>query len=458
MTAVAAAVAAAGACVVLVVAWAFEWSLPLLRDLLDLLGLLASIKAMTRRVRGGRSWGVVDIFEATAKRLPDKHVMVMADESGKTCTFREMDLRSNQVARWALESGCEPGCTVAVLMPNCIDFVTLWLGIAKVGAVSALLNTNIAGPPLVHAIKTALSESSCKMLLLGRELEPLVARHDVRDALIEAGVWVAVFDTVRGLAVGAGAGVGGSGNEDDGGGGGGGGGGDAGTWSGVQTTCNLEIAAMPSHAVDAAYRADVHWDSVLFFLYTSGTTGLPKASKINQLRFWSAGSTIHRLCHLSAADRLYCALPLYHASGGMMGVSACFQTGATMVLRPRFSVSQFAHDIAVHKCTVMQYIGELARYLCTAHPTPLDGSWPIKYAIGNGLRPEVWEKFARRYNVGKVVEFYAATEGNTVRHTLPHPRRFITTTTTTTTRTSSTTRGGSARSAWCRGLRRSSTR
>ena len=215
---------------------------------------------------------------------------------------------------------------------------------------------------------------------------------------------------------------------------------------------------MPSHAVDAAYRADVHWDSVLFFLYTSGTTGLPKASKINQLRFWSAGSTIHRLCHLSAADRLYCALPLYHASGGMMGVSACFQTGATMVLRPRFSVSQFAHDIAVHKCTVMQYIGELARYLCTAHPTPLDGSWPIKYAIGNGLRPEVWEKFARRYNVGKVVEFYAATEGNTVRHTLPHPRRFITTTTTTTTRTSSTTRGGSARSAWCRGLRRSSTR
>jgi len=101
--------------------------------------------------------------------------------------------------------------------------------------------------------------------------------------------------------------------------------------------------------IDNSYRRNVKWDSPLFLIYTSGTTGLPKASKINHLRFWSAGLTIFKLCNLEDSDRLYTALPLYHASGGMMAVSAIMLAGAALVVRPKFSASNFSRDLSVHK-------------------------------------------------------------------------------------------------------------
>ena len=67
-----------------------------------------------------------------------------------------------------------------------------------------------------------------------------------------------------------------------------------------------------------------------------------------------------------------------------VGVSACVLSGAALVLRPKFSVSSFSRDLTEHRCTAVQYIGELCRYLAAAKPNPLDGSQRIKCAAGNG--------------------------------------------------------------------------
>ncbi|CAN0252026.1 unnamed protein product, partial [Phaeothamnion confervicola] len=153
------------------------------------------------------------------------------------------------------------------------------------------------------------------------------------------------------------------------------------------------------------------WDSTLLLVYTSGTTGLPKASKITHLRFWSGAALFSTSAGLRPGDRIYCALPLYHSAGGMLGVGGCWRAGGTLVVRGRFSVRSFAHDCVLYKCSVVQYIGELARYLVNSPPSPLDGQCRIRVAFGNGMRPDVWRRFQQRFGVAKVVEFYASTEG-----------------------------------------------
>ncbi|CAM9955980.1 unnamed protein product, partial [Hapterophycus canaliculatus] len=103
------------------------------------------------------------------------------------------------------------------------------------------------------------------------------------------------------------------------------------------------------------------WDSTLLYVYTSGTTGLPKASKITHLRFFAGAALFSVTARLRPDDRVYCALPLYHSSGGMLGVGGCWRAGCTLVIRRRFSVRLFSRDCVDHRCTVVQYIGEVAR-------------------------------------------------------------------------------------------------
>jgi fatty-acyl-CoA synthase len=385
----------------------FRGSPKLLRSMLELIQLLVRIKRQTKRVTSAaakrKGWSVVDMFaEAVARNGPDQPMIVMAD-SGAVVTYADMDARSNRVAQWLVQAkGFTPGATVALLMPNCIDYVAVWIGVAKAGGVTALLNTNLTGAPLVHAIKTALappassssaSSSSAaaadgsgaarKLLITTAALAEASLRPDTRTALeqdIGADVFEVVqLDALSGSSSSTSTSTSGSSSK----------GGSSGSGSGSALTDSGALGSFSTAPVASSLRAEAQALSTLFYIYTSGTTGLPKASKINHLRFWSAGATLWTLCRLTPADRLYSALPLYHASGGMMGVSACVLSGATMVLRPKFSVSLFSRDLTEHRCTAVQYIGELCRYLVAAKPNPLDGSQRIKCAAGNGLRPEV---------------------------------------------------------------------
>jgi fatty-acyl-CoA synthase len=111
-------------------------------------------------------------------------------------------------------------------------------------------------------------------------------------------------------------------------------------------------------------------------------------------------------------DRMYDCLPMYHSVGGVVATGALIVAGGAVVIREKFSARQFWDDVARHDCTLMQYIGELARYLVNSPPHPREASHRIRLACGNGLRADVWERFTRRFAIPHVLEFYAATEGN----------------------------------------------
>jgi len=431
----------------------FRFSVAFLDSSLELILLLARIKIQTRSVRrlggskSGRSvvkgpdrigsdnqlsgqtgdgWGVADLLDSAVKEWPDRPFMVIAGTDERV-TFAEIDARANRVARWLKDTLHVPqGATVALLVDGGPDYLALWLGAAKAGCCAALLNTHLRGAPLAHAILTALPSKSTsnsaspsssngggnsnaaasgpRLLIASASLAAAALRSDVRTALSKSNHGDSVVDDVLVVELAdSGATVGlseNSGVEDN----------------GLASTSNgaAQLLQRTSPArVDRAWRSGLGWDASLFYIYTSGTTGLPKAATINHLRFWSAGCVLRTLGALEPDDALYCPLPLYHASGGVMGVSACLQAGCCLVHRAKFSASQFSADLVLHHCTAMQYIGELGRYLANAPASPLDGRQQLRVALGNGLRPEVWPTFQKRYGIGKIVEFYAATEGNT---------------------------------------------
>ncbi|XP_052375257.1 long-chain fatty acid transport protein 1-like isoform X4 [Oncorhynchus keta] len=150
----------------------------------------------------------------------------------------------------------------------------------------------------------------------------------------------------------------------------------------------------------------------LFYIYTSGTTGLPKAAIVVHSRYYRIAAFGYHAFRMRQDDIIYDCLPLYHSAGNIMGVGQCLINGLTVVVKKKFSASRFWEDCIKHNCTVVQYIGEICRYLLSQPVRPSEKGHRVRLAVGNGLRPSVWEAFTERFGVAQVGEFYGATECN----------------------------------------------
>eukprot|EP00004_Rigifila_ramosa_P013979 TRINITY_DN313_c0_g1_i1.p1 TRINITY_DN313_c0_g1~~TRINITY_DN313_c0_g1_i1.p1 ORF type:complete len:647 (+),score=170.85 TRINITY_DN313_c0_g1_i1:78-2018(+) len=309
-----------------------------------------------------------DIFEPIVDATPNKAAIIF---EGKTWTYRELDALANQVANWAIQKGIKKGDVVALVMENCPEYVAFWLGLSKMGAVTALINTNLRGKPITHSIGV----SGAKVVVLGSEMVEQVGAV-LKGAMPEAEFFV-LGSPVAGY-----------------------------------THLNPLLAAASTKRPDKAIRSTIKSTDPLFYIYTSGTTGLPKAAIIKHIRFYLMGRSAVNMYGINSDDVIYTCLPLYHSAGGALGVGMAWGPGATMFLRRKFSATHFWDDCRKGNCTVVQYIGELCRYLLAQPPTPGDSKHNVKKAVGNGLRPDIWATFQQRFNIATVCEFYGSTEGN----------------------------------------------
>ncbi|WP_297506780.1 long-chain-acyl-CoA synthetase [uncultured Caulobacter sp.] len=312
---------------------------------------------------------ICDDLEAAVDKWRDRPAISF---EGKTVTYAELDAIANRYAHWAKGLGLTRGQTVALFMPNRLDYLAIWYGLTKVGVATALINNQLTGAALAHC----LNISQAMHCIVDAETSPcfeevkgLLERHMQQWVL--GPVHGDQRDLVKALK------------------------------SCSQLRPDRETARDGLTAKDTA-----------LYIYTSGTTGLPKAARITHMRAQLymrgfAGST-----GANQSDRIYVTLPLYHATGGLCAMGAALLNGASVVLRKKFSVTHFWPDVVKENCTMFVYIGELCRYLANQPDGEFDRAHKIRLIFGNGLRPDVWDQMLDRFKVGGVLEFYGATEGN----------------------------------------------
>ena len=328
--------------------------------------ILRLVTPMARRKE--RTFPVV--AEELALRFGDRVALFSDSES---LTYRQFNARANQYARWALGNGIGKGDVVCLLMPNRPEFPAVWLGIARAGGITALLNTHLAGAALAHCI------------------DLVAPRHIiVADELAEAFA-SALPHVKKPLTVWR------HGGERDGG-----------------DRIDTLVGELDDGPIPPNERPRLTHEDRCLYIYTSGTTGLPKAANINHYRVLAAMIAFSAATEAKAGDRMYDCLPLYHTVGGVCAIGACLMVGGSVFIRDRFSARQFWDDVVDRECTLFQYIGELCRYLVNAPPHPKEKQHRIRLCCGNGLRPDVWPGFRARFGIPAIREFYAATEGNAV--------------------------------------------
>ena len=339
----------------------------------------------TERSRSGVTSAWIRALELTAPiaRQPGRilsHVIAArASEMGDTpallserevFSYRALHERVNQYSRWALDQSIAKGECVCLLMPNRPEYLAIWLGISSIGGVVALINTNLAGSSLAHCVNVASPEH-------------IIASADLVDRLTAVlpqlssspKIWVHGQADPR--------------------------------WPRIDQAVDCQ----PKEALGEAELRQVTIEDCALYIYTSGTTGLPNAARITHGRVMQWSHWFAGMMDVHPADRIYNCLPMYHSVGGIVAPGAILVGSGSVVTREHFSAGRFWEDIAQWQCTLFQYIGELCRYLLHAEPSPNDTRHNLRMACGNGLRPDVWEAFQKRFAIPRIFEFYAATEG-----------------------------------------------
>ncbi|WGD53714.1 long-chain-acyl-CoA synthetase [Bradyrhizobium sp. CB1650] len=322
--------------------------------------LTARIEALPGRL-------FADVVDDWARSQPDRAALVIEDAS---LDYAGLSRRINRYARWARSVGVSKGDTVGLIMPNGIDYVAAWLGISRVGGVVALINTKLVGPSLAHCIDVAKPSH-------------IIIAHDLTESLdgaaphlkTRAKIWTH---------------------------------GDARS----ERAIDVALAALDDSSLSQEERGVVTIDDRALLIYTSGTTGLPKAASISHRRILNWGFWFAGLAGATPEDRLYDCLPLFHSVGGIVAPCSMLAAGGSVVIAEKFSASNFWHDIVRHDCTLFQYIGELCRYLLKAPPSEYENSHRLRLVCGNGLHGDIWDDFQARFAIPRILEFYAATEGN----------------------------------------------
>ncbi len=298
------------------------------------------------------------VFQHRAARHRDQVFIKFDDEA---VTYGQANETVNRYAAVLAARGVQRGDVVAIMSQNSPHTVLLMLAAVKLGAVAGMLNHHHRGTVLAHSIN-----------LLTAKI--LVAEDDSLQVVQESDA--DVDDTI--------------------------------------TVTQLEQLATGESIDNPAVTSSVRADDAAFYIFTSGTTGAPKASVMTHYRWLRAlGGSGALGMRLRSSDTLYCCLPLYHNSALTVGVSGVLSAGATLALGRSFSASRFWDEVIGYDATAFLYIGEVCRYLLNQPEKDTDRRHRVRVIAGNGLQPDIWDEFTARFHIPRVFEFYGASEGNT---------------------------------------------
>ncbi|EOM76115.1 acyl-CoA synthetase [Rhodococcus rhodnii LMG 5362] len=297
------------------------------------------------------------IFQRVAASRPERPFIVF---EGDTLTYGDANDRVNRYAHAFEDLGVGRGDVVGILAKNCPETLLLALAAVKLGASAGMLNHNQRGDVLAHSLSLL-------------DARVVVVADDCREATASLKSEPA----------------------------------------GAISLDDLDDLAAKQDAGDPAVTATIQAKERAFHIFTSGTTGMPKASLMTHFRWLKSMSGLGALgVRLRRDDVLYCSLPLYHNNALTVTLSSVLSSGAAIAIGRQFSASRFWDDVRRNGATGFTYIGELCRYLLNQPERPDDADNPVRLMVGNGLRAEIWHEFVDRFAIDRVAEFYGASECN----------------------------------------------
>jgi acyl-CoA synthetase (AMP-forming)/AMP-acid ligase II len=318
-----------------------------------------------------RSWGL--LLEDQAKKIPENIAVKYED---KEITYKDFNKRTNQYANYFLSLGIKKDDIIEIFMPNKPDLLMIISALSKIGGVSSLINTDLRGRSLIHSFETIPG----KFIIIDPQLlEPFLnIKSNLNISSTQKIFYISPTKS---------------------------------SFSIPKDFINLSKEIRKFSEQNPKNTVDVKTNDPIAYVFTSGTTGLPKAAIRTHYGMLSGGYLFGVvMAGLSQEDTLYLCLPIFHATGLSVGWPAAFASGATLALDQSFSVKNFWSRIKEYDATSFVYVGEMCTYLMNQPEKPEDKENKIKAIIGNGLRTEIWKSFKNRFDIDIIGEFYGASE------------------------------------------------
>ncbi|AOY87006.1 long-chain-acyl-CoA synthetase [Marinobacter salinus] len=318
------------------------------------------------------------LIERNAEKFGNRPAVLFEDRS---ITWSEFNGWANRIAHFLQGQGLTKGDAIAVFLENRPELLAVVAGAAKLGVACAMLNTSQKGKVLKHSINLVKP----KMVVVGEELLESFdnIKTDLNTSHATPFLFLADINTTNAF-------------------------GDA---PGGYVNMAEEVSAFRSD--NPMLSNPPRMGDTAIYLFTSGTTGLPKAAPGSHRKFVMAygGFGLMSLA-MEPEDVLYCPLPLYHGTALLVCWGSVLAGGSAMALRRKFSARAFWDDVRRYHATTFGYVGELCRYLLNQPASDQDRNHSLTKMIGNGLRPSIWQEFKERFGIETVAELYASSEGN----------------------------------------------
>ena len=337
--------------------------------------LLDQRSAAAGLIKPGDLYTLADRLEHQARELGERPFLIYGEQ---VLSYLEVDARANQMAHTFYANGLRAGDVCALAMENRPAFFCTWFGLVKLGVVVAFINTQVSGRPLLHALQT----TDAKALVVGEEC---LANVQATEGFPELPCWL-IRDPEN-------------------------------PWTealpkGIDGHFDARLEKAPRTPFPRDIRAHIDAQTPTLLIFTSGTTGLPKAARYSHMRWMSSGDVMEVTLQATCDDVFYCCLPLYHGAAATSVTSTALRAGAAIVVRRKFSVREFWNDVALHRISIFQYIGEICRYLLNQPQQAHDRQHTLRCMLGAGLSPDTWQRWLERFGPIQVFEGWGATEAN----------------------------------------------
>jgi crotonobetaine/carnitine-CoA ligase len=325
---------------------------------------------MYDKLRDHRHWVLPEVLASQARTRGAENFVATLD--GDSLTYAQAEAEAARVAGFFAALGVRPGDTVAVMLPNGLDFIRAWLGLGRLGAIFVALNTGLKGAFLEHQLRN----SGARVALVHRSY------LDVVGEVVGRAPALAMVTT-------------------------------AGTGREIAGFAEPRSLPFDGWRDAAAYAGPMPASrDIACVMYTSGTTGPSKGVLMPHAHCYLFGLGAIDSLTLTERDRYYIAMPLYHVNGLFMQLYATLIAGASAMVRGHFSASEWLADVRRSRATVTNTLGAMTAFIFAQLETTEDRGHCLRIIQAAPNTAEADRIWRQRFGLAEMLSGFGMTEAN----------------------------------------------